>query len=189
MVVLGRPLPRAIAFVQEEVRGLEAVLEVAAGTGLVTLPVAAVAARVVATDYSAEMVEVLRRRLVERGVHNVECARRDLYALGCAPASFDAVVCANVLHLVPDLPRALAALRAVLRPGGKLVAPTFAHGETRLARLLSRAAGLAGFPARRRLTTSSLAAAIGEGGFEVHRTETIPGIFPIACVAARARAG
>jgi phosphatidylethanolamine/phosphatidyl-N-methylethanolamine N-methyltransferase len=187
MLVLGRPLPRAIALVQEEVRGLGSVLEVAAGTGLFTLPIAAVAGRVVATDFSQPMVGVLRERLAARGVRNVECERRDLYTLGWPPESFDAVVCANVLHLVPDLDGALAALRAVLRPGGSLVAPTFAHGETALSRLLSRASRLVGFPVRRRLATASLAAAIERAGLEVTRTETIPGIFPIAFVAARRR--
>jgi phosphatidylethanolamine/phosphatidyl-N-methylethanolamine N-methyltransferase len=185
MAVLGRPLPRAVALVQEEVGGLASVLEVAAGTGLFTLPIAAVAGRVVATDFSPAMVDVLRERLAERGVRNVECAARDLYALGYPPESFDAVVCANVLHLVPDLEGALAALRAAVRPGGRLVAPTFAHGETALARLLSHASRLVRFPVRRRLTTATLAAAVRAAGLEVSRAEAIPGIFPIAFVAAR----
>jgi phosphatidylethanolamine/phosphatidyl-N-methylethanolamine N-methyltransferase len=187
MLLLGHPLPRAIALVQEEVSGLGSVLEVAAGTGLFTLPIAAVAARVVATDFSPAMVDVLRERLAARGVRNVECATRDLHALGYPPESFDAVVCANVLHLVPDLEGALAALRAVTRPGGRLVAPTFAHGETALSRFLSRAARLVRFPVQRRLTTAALAAAVEVAGFAVSRSETIPGIFPIAFVAARRR--
>jgi phosphatidylethanolamine/phosphatidyl-N-methylethanolamine N-methyltransferase len=185
MLVLGRPLPRAIALVQEEVGGLGSVLEVAAGTGLFTLPIAAVAGRVVATDFSQAMVDILRERLAAKGVRNVACEARDLYALGYPPESFDAAVCANVLHLVPDLDRALASLRAVLRPGGRLVAPTFAHGETALSRLLSRASRLVRFPVRRRLATASLAAAIARAGFDVTRAETIAGLVPIALVAAR----
>jgi phosphatidylethanolamine/phosphatidyl-N-methylethanolamine N-methyltransferase len=185
MLLLGRPLPRTIALVQEEVRGLGVVLEIAAGTGLFTLAIASCAGRVVATDFSPAMIDLLRERLAARGVRNVECAVRDLYALDYPAGAFDAVVCANVLHLVPDLDAALAAMRAVLRPGGRLVAPTFAHGETAVSRVLSRAAALAGFPVRRRLTTDALAAALRNGGFDVARSETVPGLFPVAFVSAR----
>lgn len=187
MILLGRPLPRALALVEEELRGSAAVLEVAAGTGLFTVAAARAARHVAATDYSEAMVELLRARLAREGVANVECSVADLHALGLPPASFDAVLCANVLHLVPDLDRALASLAGMLRPGGKLVAPTFVHGETALARTLSRLARVFGFPVQRRLTTASLRAALERHGLEVHRAETIPGLLPMAFAAATSR--
>jgi phosphatidylethanolamine/phosphatidyl-N-methylethanolamine N-methyltransferase len=66
------------------------------------------------------------------GISNVESVHRDIYALDYPPDSFDVVVAGNVLHLVPDLERAHDALCHVLRPGGKLIAPTFVHDETRV---------------------------------------------------------
>ena len=51
---------------------------------------------------------------------------------------FDAVVAANVLHLVPDLTGALAALRRVVKPGGRVIV-----GEQP-----NEGFGLAGFPGR-----------------------------------------
>jgi ubiquinone/menaquinone biosynthesis C-methylase UbiE len=184
MAILGRPLPAAIALAVEEVRGLAEVLEVGAGTGLFTVPVARAVGRVHATDFSAPMVDLLAARLRREGVANARAEVRDLYALGVPPASFDAVLCANVLHLVPDLPRALGALRAALRPGGKLVAPTYAHAQTALSRAVSRLGALVGFPARRRVTAASLAGELAANGFRVHRTEVVPGLVPIAFVAA-----
>lgn len=186
MLLLGRPLPRMLGLVAQEVRGAGAVLEVAAGTGLVTTAIAPVVHRVVATDYAGAMVRLLRERVRAAGVGNVECLERDVYALGLPPGSFDAVVCANVLHLLPDLEAALHAMRAVLRPGGTLVAPTYAHDETRSSRLVSRVLGATGFPGARRFTAASLSAAIAAAGLEVRRTETIPGLLPIAFVAAAA---
>lgn len=186
MLLLGRPLPRMLELIEQEVRGAKTVLEVAAGTGIATTVVARVVGRVVATDYAAAMVRRLRERVLAESLANVECLERDVYSLGMAPRSFDAVVCANVLHLLPDLEGALRAMRSVLRPRGKLVAPTYAHAETAASRVVSRLLGVTGFPGKRRFTTAALSSAIQAAGFEVRRTETIAGLLPIAFVAATA---
>jgi len=181
--LLGRPFPRMLALIVEEIRGAALVLEVGAGTGQVTTAIAGVATKVVATDYSAAMVERLRSRVTSVGLTNVDCRTGDLYTLDFPPASFDAVVAANVLHLVPDVPRALAALKSVLRAGGRLITPTFCHAETWPARLAS-AISLTGFPAQRRFTADSLAKTIESTGAEILMHETIPGLIPIAFVSA-----
>lgn len=179
---LDRPLPRMLELTTQAVRGSARVLEVAAGTGLVTAALAREVAELVATDYAANMVARLQQRVAELQLANVKCEPADIYALSFAPASFDAVVAANVLHLVPDLPGALASLRRVLLPGGKLIAPTFLHDETKLSWLLSRALALTGFPAHRRLSAASLRAALEGAGFTIQRAEIIPGPFPIGFV-------
>jgi len=184
-VVWGGPMPGMLERVRAALRGAGEVLEVAAGTGLVTVAIAAEARHVLATDYSAPMVERLAARVAAAGLTNVTCARADLYALDLAPGRFDAVVAANVLHLVPDLPAALAALVRVLRPGGLLVVPTFCHHETLVARSLSRLFYLTGFPSRRRFTVQGLGDAVARTGLEVVRLERIPGLFPIGHCEAR----
>lgn len=61
--------------------------------------------------------------------------------IGFADDSFDAVVAANVLHLLPDLDGALASPTRVLRPGGVLVVPTYLHGETFVPEQVQRPVG------------------------------------------------
>jgi phosphatidylethanolamine/phosphatidyl-N-methylethanolamine N-methyltransferase len=182
--VLSRPLPRMLELTAEAVRGAEHVLEVAAGTGLVTMAIAARARRVTATDYTAAMVNMLRRRIDAAGLSNVTCEQADIYTLPFAPASFEVVVAANVLHLLPDLPGAIAALLRVLRPGGKLVVPTFCHDQTLLSSAVSRVLGLTGFPGHRRFTGPSLRAELELAGLELRRHEVIGGLIPICYVEA-----
>ena len=136
--------------------------------------------RVVAADYADNMLALLRQRMKAAGISNVEAARRDIYALGYPPGSFDVVAAGNVLHLLPDLDGALDALTGVLRPGGKLIAPTFVHDETRLSWLASRLLALLGQPMYRRFTAASLRQALEQRGLRVTRMETIPGLIPIA---------
>lgn len=181
--VFGRPLPRVLELTASGVSGAETVLEVAAGTGLMTAVIAPRARRVVATDYADGMLAILQERLKRAGISNVEAARRDIYALGYPPGSFDAVVGGNVLHLVPDLERALDALCQVLRPGGRLVTPTFVHDETALAWVVSRIlAHVLGQPMHRRFTAASLRHALEQRGLRITRSETVPGLIPIAYV-------
>ena len=184
MAVLGKPLPRMLRLIAEAIDGRERVLEVAAGTGLVTATVAQEAREVVATDYAAEMVARLQSRVRAAGLNNVAVEQADLYQLRFEAQSFDAVIAANVLHLVPDLPGALAALRRVVKPGGVLVLPTFCHDETRISWALSRMLAITGFPAARRFTAESLADAVEATGLLLQRVEVIAGPIPITYVEA-----
>jgi ubiquinone/menaquinone biosynthesis C-methylase UbiE len=179
--LLGRPLPRAAELTAAAVAGAGDVLEVAAGTGLLTAAIAPGARRVVATDLADNMLAILRERMKRAGIANVETARRDIDDLGYPPATFDVVVAGNVLHLVPDLDRALDALCHVLRPGGKLVAPTFVHDETLRSKVLSRVFG-AFMVMHRRFTAASLRDALERHGLRVVNAETIGGPIPIAFV-------
>ena len=181
---LSRPVPRMLELAVEAARGKARALEVAAGTGLLTTAIAPVVGQLIATDYAAAMVQQLEGRVRDAGLTNVTCEQADLYELRHEPASFAAVFAANVLHLVPDLERALASLRRVLEPGGVLVVPTYLHAETLRAAMLSRVFALTGFPGARRFTARSLREAIEASGLRVAREETIPGPFPIGFVSA-----
>jgi len=181
---LARPVPRMLELAVEALKGSGRMLEVAAGTGLVTAAIAPVVGELVATDYAEAMVRQLDARVRVAGLSNVTCERADLYSLRFEGGSFDGVVAANVLHLVPDLERSLASMRRVLRPGGILVAPTYLHRETIRAAVLSQLFALTGFPGARRFTARSLREAVEAAGFSVRRVETIPGPFPIGHVEA-----
>ena len=183
---LSRPVPRMLELAVDAAKGRERVLEVAAGTGLITIAIAPVVGELIATDYATAMVEQLEARVRDAGISNVRCEQADIYNLRFDSGSFDAVFAANVLHLVPDLEGALTCLRRVLKPGGVLVAPTYLHQETLGASILSRLFALTGFPGRRRFTAKSLNAALAAAGLHVIRAETIRGPFPIGYVAAAA---
>lgn len=182
--VLGRPLPRMLELSSEAVRGKRSVLEAAAGTGIITSAIAQTSESVVATDYANAMVEALEQRVEDAGFTNVTCEQADIYALPYEAGEFDAVVAANVLHLVPDLPAAIQSLRRVTKPGGVLIAPTFCHDQTKLSWLVSRVLAVSGFPGHRRFTLQSLQSGLEENGLKVVNIELLPGLIPIGFVEA-----
>jgi glycosyltransferase involved in cell wall biosynthesis/precorrin-6B methylase 2 len=97
------------------------VLEVGAGTGAITRYLAT-RERLVATDADPEYVALLRRTFEANPKVDVRLV--DPAALAqdsLPPASFDTVVCANLLGHVADDEAALRAMRAMLAPGGHVV--------------------------------------------------------------------
>jgi ubiquinone/menaquinone biosynthesis C-methylase UbiE len=182
--VLHRRFPAVARRVADDLRDRTAVLEVGAGTGLVTVEVARTVARFVATDLSPEMLAVLRERLTRAGFSNVQVREADALALPFEDGAFDGVILANLLHLLDDPGRALREARRVLRPRGRLCAPTFAHGEDRRARLLSHLAAWAGFPIVTRFGGDGLRRCIEAHGFRVQADELFAGLMPIRYVAA-----
>lgn len=183
MTVLGGPLSPMSKLVAREVRGRERVLELAAGTGLVTRAIAPEVGQLVATDYSEAMVAKLDARVRAEGLTNVETSTLDVYQLG-EEAAFDAIVAANVLHLLPDLDAALAAMVRALRPGGVLVVPTYCHDQTPLARTTSRIMGWFGFPGQRRLTLETLTDLLRLPELEIGEASLLNGLLPIGFVTA-----
>ncbi|HEY7377611.1 MAG TPA: class I SAM-dependent methyltransferase [Steroidobacteraceae bacterium] len=100
------------------------VLDVACGTGLVSLAAARAVGptgNVVGVDISDQMVEVARRRAAGQGLSNSSFARMDAETLALPDASFDVALCALGLMYVPDPLRAVREMRRVARSGGRVV--------------------------------------------------------------------
>jgi SAM-dependent methyltransferase len=103
------------------VRSLERVLELAAGTGVVTRRLATVLGNdvaIVATDLNQPMLDQAAAIGVARPV---EWRQADAMQLPFKDASFDAVVCQFGVMFFPDKPTAFAEARRVLRPGGVFI--------------------------------------------------------------------
>jgi ubiquinone/menaquinone biosynthesis C-methylase UbiE len=116
--------PREALLQLASLRSGEHVLDVACGTGLVTLEAARAVGRsgqVLGVDLSERMTDVARQRATEQRVSNVSFMRMDAQKLALPDASFDVALCALGLMYVPDPEQALRDMRRVLRPGGRLV--------------------------------------------------------------------
>jgi ubiquinone/menaquinone biosynthesis C-methylase UbiE len=101
------------------------VVDLCCGDGLFTLPMAQLAAEVVAIDLDSEMFKRVRARLDAAGISNCRVVEGDAYRV--AELSFgtaDMVVMANTFHGVPDKARLCQAVASALKPGGQFVVVT-----------------------------------------------------------------
>lgn len=100
-------------------------LDVAPGTGALSIPAARLGAQVVAADISPKMVEHLAARAREEGLSNLEARVMDGHALDLEDDTFDIAASQFGVMLFPDLPRGLSELVRVTKPGGQVLMVVF----------------------------------------------------------------
>lgn len=102
--------------------GGKEVLEIATGPGLLAKHVAEASKRMIATDYSEGMIkEAIKGKYSEKLKFEVA----DATFLPYQDNSFDVVLIANALHVMPEPEKALSEIDRVLREDGILIAPNF----------------------------------------------------------------
>jgi len=97
------------------------VLDLGCGAGHLSFAIAAHVSEVVALDLSPEMLGTVDAEAARRGLGNVRSCEAAVESLPFDDHSFDAVCTRFSAHHWADVPRALAEVRRVLRPGGRLV--------------------------------------------------------------------
>ena len=111
------------AKVAEFIEQNDMVLECACGTGAISVSIAPKCRRLIATDFSAGMLRKAARKC--RKFENVVFRKADITHLKCKDGRFDKVVAGNVIHLLPNPEQALHELERVVKPGGKIIIPTY----------------------------------------------------------------
>jgi SAM-dependent methyltransferase len=120
-------LPRPSRYLERQVdemiartglRPSDRVLDVGAGMGRYTLPLADRGLAVEAIDLSPELLAVLRERAGDREIPTHHADVIDL--VGSHAGAFDAVIGFFVLHHMHDVPGSMQAMAKLLRPGGRL---------------------------------------------------------------------
>lgn len=99
------------------------VIDIGAGTGLLTLPAAVLTNRVWAVDISPAMCDYLNTKATSAGLENIEPVVASAISLPFVDAHADVVISNYCFHHLRDVQkeRAIAEIIRVLRPGGRLV--------------------------------------------------------------------
>jgi len=99
----------------------ERFLDVAAGTGGLSLPAARLGADVLATDWAPAMIEQFQARVRDERLTTAEGRVMDCHALTLPDSSFDVTGSQFGVMLVPDQPRALREMVRVTKPTGRVL--------------------------------------------------------------------
>lgn len=160
-------------------------LELATGTGLISLKLSERIPNIIATDLAPEMLRIAREKAAKKGVQNIEFQEEDICALRFPNNSFDTIIASNVLHLLFEPDKAIREMRRVLKNKGRIIVPTYCHGNSLLSHMVSRVMSLSGFRARSRWSVKSFTRFIENNGFEIVKHETLDDIIPMIYLVAK----
>jgi ubiquinone/menaquinone biosynthesis C-methylase UbiE len=152
----------------------DAALEIGSGTGYFSLNLMqqGIIGKLTATDISPGMLEQLAATATTLGLTDVTTVVTEAETLPFGDESFDLVLGHAVLHHIPDLDRAFAEFKRVLRPGGMIVfaGEPSRYGD-RLAALPKRS-GVLVAPVWRRVVGASARAVAEADQSEGHSLES-----------------
>ena len=153
------------------------VLELATGTGLIAKNIVSSAAHIEATDASGEMIAQAKRDSRSAKLH---FSLQDMFHLPYADGSFDVVIVANALHIVPQPEKALQEIKRVLKEDGVLIAPTFTHaGNSFSGKVKAFFMKLAGFPLHSRWTSEEYLRFLRQNDWTVRKSAVLKASFPL----------
>jgi SAM-dependent methyltransferase len=138
-VLVGELLCRAI-----DIHPGERVLDVAAGSGNAALAAARRGARVTATDFVPQLLQVAARRAAVDGLV-LDTKEADAQALPFPDGAFDVVLSTFGVMFAPDQARAASELLRVCRPGGRIGLTAWTPGSV-MASAQATAGRFASFP-------------------------------------------
>jgi ubiquinone/menaquinone biosynthesis C-methylase UbiE len=105
-------------------------LDVASGSGALSVPAARLGARVLSVDIAPSMIERLTARARDEGLSDLEGRVMDGHALELADATFDVAGSQFGVMLFPDLPRGVSELARVTKAGGRVLIVAFGPPST-----------------------------------------------------------
>ena len=152
------------------------VLDCGAGSGELSLGASDNADSVLFTDLSKNMLKQAQRKARALGADNIEFAARNIFDLQDPDGTYDVVIAGNVLHLLTNPQGAVKEMYRVLKPGGRLLLPTFTNKNS--ARLLIRIYKKLGFDPAANYSPSEYKKMLEDCGLGRVRTKLIKGLVP-----------
>lgn len=148
------------------------VLELATGPGMIARHIAPAAKSVVATDLAPKMIETA---LKAKNPENLNFEVADATSLRFEDNSFDVVVIANALHIIPNPEKALAEIRRVLKDDGLLIAPNYLLNVGGVKNLWKKILNLIGIRFAHEWTANEFKAFLESNGWKIKMARVIEG--------------
>ncbi|MCD8397783.1 MAG: class I SAM-dependent methyltransferase [Lachnospiraceae bacterium] len=163
--------------IPQVIQGMD-VLEVATGPGLLAKHVAHAAHKMIATDYSDGMIREAKKG---RCPENLRFEVADAEHLPYEDDSFDVVIIANALHIVPNPENALREISRVLKDDGLLIAPNFVNHKKRAVSVVwSKIISIAGVKLEHQWSVAEYRAFLEANGWKVVMLEEMPARITLA---------
>ena len=117
--VVGKSDMRIILNEVSKQKGLKSTLELGCGNGTYSKELAKNADKLLATDFSDEMINIAKSKL--QSFSNIKVEKADCFNLQYSENNFDTLFMANLLHIIPNPEKAIIESKRVLKKSGKII--------------------------------------------------------------------
>ena len=108
----------------------DCVIDLGAGTGYFTIPIAKNVTKVIAVDISDKMLDILKGKLLEENINNVDLIEHRIEKIPLQDNTVHKIIASLVMHEVNDLKQTLEEMKRVLKPNGKVLIIEWEKKET-----------------------------------------------------------
>lgn len=164
---------KSLKLMEQELSLSSKVLEVGTGTGLISFAIADKVKSITAIDYSPEMIKIANSKLKGTDVYNIEFKVNSATNIEQKGKSFDVIIAFNVLHLLPEPEKALQEIIRLLADNGKIILPTYCHGQNLKTRFVSTIMSLTGFKAENKWSLKQFREFVAQNGLTIEKEEVI----------------
>jgi len=162
------------------------VLELAGGTGDISIAISNKADEVLCTDISESMLKIAKRKAKKHNLNNIYFEKISIYETGKQDNSFDAVIASQILHLTDEPKKAGAEIRRIAKNIAVLPTPLLKEAPG-FGKFLIKLYKIFGFSPKYELDRSSCKTFFEEIGFNNCEYHVIEGTIPLCMAIWRAK--
>ncbi|PLX04038.1 MAG: hypothetical protein C0595_04815 [Marinilabiliales bacterium] len=160
------------------------VLEVGTGTGLISFAIADKVKSIMAIDYAPEMIKIANKKLLDSKLKNIDFKVYSATDIKQKDNTFDIIIASNVFHLLPNPEKALEEIIRLLVDNGKVIIPTYCHGQNIKTYFISVIMSLTGFKAENKWSMKQFRKFVENAGLEIKKEEIIKDKIPLSFIVA-----
>lgn len=175
---------KSIKLISSELTKRSRVLEIGTGTGLISFAIADKVRNIIAIDYAPEMIKIANAKLGNSNIKNVKFVVNSATNIKQPDKSFEIIIASNVFHLLPKPQKALQEITRLLTKEGKVILPTYCHGQNVKTRFISTIMSISGFKVTNKWSLKRFINFIESEGLEIQKEEIIKDKIPLSFIVA-----
>jgi len=173
---------KVIELIKTEINEAQTLLDIGTGTGEIPIAISDNVGKIIANDFSPEMVHVANSKIKELSINNISFQIQDCYNLNYSDETFDVIIASNLLHLLDKPEQFLSSIKRLLKKNGKLIIPTFLHNESMKTKIVSKILKFKGHPVNSKFDSNNLVDFIENCGYRLDKKVFIENIMPMLFV-------
>jgi len=175
---------QSIKLMRQELSADSKVLEIGTGTGIIAFAIIDLVHSIIAIDYAPGMIKTARAKLEASGHKNLQFRKSTATNIDLPDKSFNVIIASNVFHLLPEPTIVLREIGRLLTDDGKIILPTYCHGQNLKTHLLSALMSMSGFKAANKWSTTQFRNFVEQEGWHIEKEEIIKDKFPMSFLVA-----